>query len=128
MRYLLLLVTFLGVSPLYAQNKKIITGIVRDTSRTLLIGVTVQLKNSPIVTITDSTGHFSIESQNPDKDVLQFSSIGYQSIEQKVDANTEMQVFMLQETKSGDEVVVVAFGTQKNLRWWAQLPVSVLRK
>ncbi|MBO9620711.1 MAG: TonB-dependent receptor [Niabella sp.] len=103
----------LGNAVLFAQNKKIITGVVRDTSQALLSGVTVQLKNSPIVSVTDSSGHFAIESLNPQKDVLQFSFVGYQPVEQRVDPGKDMQVFMMQETKAGDEVVVVAFGTQK---------------
>lgn len=113
MRYLILLITLFGLSPLFAQNKKIITGVVKDTSELHLQGVTVQLKNTPIVTVTDSIGHFSIEAQNTATDILQFSSVGYQPIEQKVNADSEMLVYLVQETKTGDEVVVVAFGTQR---------------
>ncbi|SDE10145.1 SusC/RagA family TonB-linked outer membrane protein [Niabella drilacis] len=113
MRKFLLLALLMGSTVLFAQNKKIATGIVKDTSRLPLPGVTVQLKNSPIVTITDSSGHFVIESLNPEKDVLQFSFVGYRPVEEKLTLGGEMQILMTQETKTGDEVVVVAFGKQK---------------
>lgn len=98
---------------LFAQNKKMITGIIKDTSQLPLLGVTVQLKNSPIVTVSDSFGHFAIETLHPEKDVLQFSFVGYQPLEQKVIMGKMMEVFMTRETRTGDEVVVVAFGKQK---------------
>ena len=77
-----------------------------------LPGVTVRLKGSDLVKITDIDGNFEINVPN-DQAVLIFSFVGYQTIEVPVGQQSVLNVVMEEDTQGLDEVVVVGFGTQK---------------
>ncbi|WP_246581300.1 SusC/RagA family TonB-linked outer membrane protein [Echinicola shivajiensis] len=77
-----------------------------------LPGVTVRLKGTDLVKITDIDGNFEINV--PDEGgVLIFSFVGYKTIEVPVGAQSQINVVMEEDTQGLDEVVVVGFGTQK---------------
>ncbi|MFD1768357.1 SusC/RagA family TonB-linked outer membrane protein [Sphingobacterium suaedae] len=75
-------------------------------------GLTVLLKGkSQIAVSTDATGNFSIKV--PANGILVFQMIGYQTKEVPVNNQTSMQVTMSAQNTGLEEVVVVAYGTQK---------------
>lgn len=89
-----------------------VSGIVVDEAGEPLIGVAVMEKgNTTNGAATDIDGRFTLRVDNPE-DVLQFSYIGYEETEMKVSASA-MTVTMYPSSIVMDEVVFVAYGTQK---------------
>lgn len=105
-----------GLESVY-QKKDIIrvNGTVMDETNLSLPGVSITIKeNSGVGTITDSDGHFYLELHSP-KDILVFSYIGYKSKEILVGEQINLNVVLVEDSKSLDEVVVVGYGHQKKL-------------
>lgn len=78
-------------SPSWAQ-KRTISGIVTDETNEPVIGANVVIKNTTVGTITGIDGQYRIEA--PDNATLVFSFIGYNSIEEKVNGRTQINVSM----------------------------------
>ena len=94
------------------QQKKLVEGTVTDASGEPIIGANVVEKGTTNGTITDLNGKFSLEI-TPGA-LLQVSYIGYNTKDITVSSNQSILAINLSEdTQAIDEVVVVAFGTQK---------------
>jgi TonB-linked SusC/RagA family outer membrane protein len=105
-----LIALFISTISAFSQIK--VTGTVLDTKREPLIGVNITVKGSRTGTISDFNGKFNIDV--PDRQsVLVFSYIGYKTIERTIPASGQLTVILEEETQTIDEVVVVAYGTQK---------------
>ena len=79
-----------------------------------LPGVNIVVKGTQKGTATDVDGNFII--QVPDKSVtLVFSFVGYERQEIPVSSKSEINVTLISDNKSLDEVIVVGFGTQKKI-------------
>jgi TonB-linked SusC/RagA family outer membrane protein len=94
------------------QDKKLIKGTVTDqkTSNSLP-GLTVVVKGTSVGTVTDIDGKFSIMAS--EKDVLEFSFIGYSKKEVVVGNQTTINISMSEDVMGLDEVVVTGYGVQK---------------
>lgn len=94
----------------YAQVKTV-TGIVKDSqSLVVLPGVTVSASSGQN-TQTDAEGNFTIEAGASDK--LTFRFIGYTAQTLAVGNQTTLDIFLVNEDRSLEEVVVIGYGTQK---------------
>ncbi|MBC9929768.1 SusC/RagA family TonB-linked outer membrane protein [Chitinophaga qingshengii] len=114
MRGVLLLLALLcsGIAGLQAQNRTI-TGSVTDAKDGhALPGVTVQVKGTAIGTVTNASGAFTVSVQGQQR-VLRFSFVGYEEQEVTLGDKTDVRVVLKQNDKVLDEVLVVAYGTQK---------------
>lgn len=78
-----------------------------------MIGANVVVKGTTNGTVTDVDGNFTLEVSNTD--VLQVSFIGYMTREVPVKNRNILNVNLIEDTKSLDEVVVVGYGTQKKV-------------
>lgn len=94
------------------QQKMKVQGNVTDPSGEPLVGVSVKVKNSGMGAITDMDGHFSLEV--PPSAILQFSYVGFKNVEAKA-SRQEMHVTMSNSEDMLNEVVVVAYGTQRKV-------------
>ncbi len=94
------------------KTEKTVTGLVSDTEGNPLIGATVLVKGSNIGTTTDFDGSFSL-SVPDDANVLVFSYTGYETIEVQIGAQTNINVQLSIETSQLQEVVVTAFGIER---------------
>ena len=93
--------------------QKLVTGKVRDTSGTLLPGVTVVVKgNTSQGTITDANGHYSLSNVSEDV-ILVFSFVGMKSQEVPLSGKKSIDVIMAEETIGLDEIVAIGYGTVK---------------
>lgn len=107
------LIAFLIVQvSVYAQETKSIKGIVQDSLGSALSGVTIKLKNANFSTQTDGRGDFNLDNVT-NSTVLVFTSRGYIDQEVVVGNQSFLQVILKEAVSDIDEVVVVAFGTQK---------------
>lgn len=104
-----LLALILTIS-LYAQNTTV-KGTIVDETDTPLIGATVQVKNSSTGSITDFDGKFTIKSKKGA--FIVFSYIGYKTQEIKFTGQSALNIKMVPDNQTLDEVVVVGYGTMK---------------
>ncbi len=81
-----------------------------DANGEALIGVSVVQKGTGNGTVTDINGYFSLEVK-PSNTLIQFSYIGYKSLE--ISATANMNVTLREEQELLDEVVVIGYGTAK---------------
>lgn len=96
------------------QQKRQISGTVKDVYGESVIGANVTVKGQPSVgTITDIDGQFVLEV--PADAVLQVSFIGFTPQEVQVGNQHELDITLKEDMKMLDEVVVVGFGTQKKV-------------
>ena len=94
----------------FAQVKRI-QGIVVDTKGEPIIGASVGVTGTSRGTATDLDGKFSLEVTS--KESLTVSYIGYEKTEVAVGDKTQLTIVLKENQEMLDEVVVVAFGTQK---------------
>jgi TonB-linked SusC/RagA family outer membrane protein len=93
---------------------KVVTGTVNDTKGAPIPGVSVQVKGTLVVAITDENGKFRISV--PDNNAtLVFSYVGFVSQEIVVGAKTEINLRLAEQDNRMDEVVIVGYGTQKKV-------------
>lgn len=111
LRLLWLLAMTTAFSFVALGQQKTITGSVADDGGTPLSGVTVSVKGKNATTITNQSGNFSIQA-GPD-DVLSFSSVGFQSFEQRVGTSATFKINLKISSASLNEVVVIGYGTTR---------------
>ncbi len=99
---------------LQQQQLQEIRGRVVDEAGNPVQGATVQVKGSQLVTTTNATGEFVINSPD-EKLVLVISFVGYQSEEIAVSGNKPVLISLKPGNQQLGEVVVVGYGTQRKV-------------
>mgnify|MGYP002225090591 CR=1 FL=1 len=100
----------LGIaSVVYAQVQ--VTGRVVDITGEPIIGANVVLKGTGQGTITDFDGNYTIKANKGA--VITFSYIGYKTQEIKFTGQPTVNIKMVPDNQTLDEVVVVGYGTMK---------------
>ena len=92
-----------------------IRGKVTDANGDGLPGVTVLEKNTQNGTITDFDGNYQLKLQKNQNAILVFSFMGMETQEVAVNTNAKVDVVLIDDSKKLEEVVVVAYGTQKKV-------------
>ena len=111
---LLLSMIFLVSSiSLFAQEGRVISGIVKDDRGNPVAGATVLVKGSPATAVTDENGRYSITTDKKSA-VLLISSVGFTSKEIKTGDATTLDVELLTSAADMDEVVVTALGVKRD--------------
>ena len=108
---LLLLLLLLGILPLAlrAQQTRQLTGQVKDATGTTLPGVSVVLKGTTTGTTTDADGKYSLRIPERADVQLSFSYIGYVTQEVTVGSRTALDVTLVTDEKTLNEVVVIGY-------------------
>lgn len=104
----LILSLFMSVTA-FAQSK--VTGIVTDDRGEPLVGVTVKVKGGTTGTVTDVGGKFSFNVDGAS--TLTFTYVGYNPRELNVRPGDNVTVQLIINNNDLQDVVVVAYGTQK---------------
>ena len=99
----------LSTPPAVQQAKKV-SGIVQDAMGPV-IGASIKVKGTNTGVATDFDGKFTL-SVNPGSTLI-VSYIGYITKEVKVGNQTSLKIFLEEDKKLLDEVVVVGYGTMK---------------
>ncbi|UYQ95452.1 SusC/RagA family TonB-linked outer membrane protein [Chitinophaga horti] len=103
--FLMLAVLLFGsITPLLAQEKVTVSGIVSDSKAAVVLGATVVEKGTRNGVLTDETGHYRI-SVSPNA-TLVVSYVGYVSKEVKLTGNTTVNVTLAEDQRALKEVVV----------------------
>ena len=94
----------------FAQTKNV-KGTISDVDGEPLIGVNVLEENTNNGTITDFDGKYSLEVSSTQSHLV-FSYIGYETQRVAVDNRSVIDIILLEDTKSLEEVIVIGYGTQ----------------
>ena len=105
----LISVLIFSVPYLLAQQVEI-TGKVLDDENMGMPGVNVIVKGTTTGTVTDADGNYRITVPGAES-VLQFSYVGYLAEEMSVGNQTTINLSMVQDIASLEEVVVIGYGT-----------------
>ena len=92
-------------------EKQTISGVVTDERGETVIGASVTEKGTSNGTVTDINGHYELTI--PKGSTLQISYIGYLTQNVKVGHNSQVNVKLVEDAHSLDEVVVVGYGQMK---------------
>jgi len=102
-----------NISEIMAPNEVIITGSVHSaTGNKGLQGVSIIEANTNNITITNESGNFKIKVKDQNA-VLIFRYVGYKTTEVKVGSQKSINIFLEEDIKALDQVIVVGYGTQK---------------
>lgn len=93
------------------QQKRLLTGTIIDQEGEPIIGANIIEKGTTNGTVTDIDGTFSLSVS--DNAVLQISYIGYLPQEIPVSGRTKLDIVLVEDTQTLDEVVVVGYGVLK---------------
>jgi TonB-linked SusC/RagA family outer membrane protein len=93
------------------QQNASVGGVVVDDQGPI-IGATIRVKGTSHGTVTDANGHFNLGDLKRG-DILEFSYVGYATKEITYTGQSRLEVKMSSSSQNLDEVVVVAYGTQK---------------
>jgi len=105
-----LLLTFLfGLQCIVAQNIRVTGVVVGQEDGEPVIGASIMAKGTTQGTVTNYDGEFTLEVDRNARLIVSY--VGMVSQELPVQAN--MRIALLSDTQALDEVIVVAYGTQK---------------
>ncbi|GHV49602.1 SusC/RagA family TonB-linked outer membrane protein [Bacteroidia bacterium] len=93
-----------------AQQRKKITGVVKDSEGEAIIGATVAVKGSGQGTVTNFDGYFELDVA--DNATLTISFVGYTPQEIPVRGKSAFQITLSEDLKTLEEVVVIGYGTR----------------
>ncbi|MBQ8502294.1 MAG: TonB-dependent receptor [Bacteroides sp.] len=112
-KFLLLLCAMMWCSMQLFAQQVTVSGVVYDSIDETVPGASVYVKDNPTVgTITDVDGRFNLKANVGD--VLVVSFVGFDQVEQKISAsNPKLTIYLKDNSKFLDEVVVVGYGVQK---------------
>jgi TonB-dependent SusC/RagA subfamily outer membrane receptor len=96
--------------PGYAQTGTV-TGVVTDENDEQVIGAAILVVGTSRGTVTDINGRFSIDV--PANAVLQISYLGYVTQRIRASSSTSLNIKLVVDETSLEEVVVVGYGTQR---------------
>ncbi|WP_081810550.1 SusC/RagA family TonB-linked outer membrane protein [Flavobacterium daejeonense] len=110
-KYYLILIGLLFYLPVLGQQITV-KGVIKDAKTGIpLPGVSVLIKSTTNGTSTDFDGNYTIKTDA--KSTLQFSFIGYKTIEIPVNGKTTINSSLTEESNQLDEIVVIGYGTAK---------------
>ena len=101
----------LCLTTVYAKQLTV-TGRVLDEFGETAIGVSILERGTMNGVITNVEGNFSITVSDGQSAVLQFSYVGYNTVEVAVSGNNFIEVTLEPAVSNIDEVVVIGYGTQ----------------
>ena len=105
-----LLMSVLPAASLLAQNIKV-HGVVKDKTGEAIIGATVKQQGTGVGTVTDFDGNFTLDV--PANATLTVSYIGFTPQTVAVGGQSELSIFMSDDTQTLNEVVVIGYGTMR---------------
>lgn len=100
-----------GHNALSIQDGRLLSGVILDENKEPIIGATVLVRGTSVGTVSDINGEFKISVK--DGDILQISYVGFLEQIIKIKNQTNLQVVMLEDAETLDEVVVIGYGTAK---------------
>lgn len=123
-RFILFLICVASITTSYAQQMKVVRGVVVNEYNEPIIGASVQMSGTRTGTVTDLDGRFVLE-EVPENSTLLFSYIGMESTEVKLSGEFELTVTLYEDTQKLDDIVVIGYGAAKSKDLTS--PISVVK-
>ena len=98
------------VTSVSAFAQQAVSGTVTDANGETVIGATVMVKGTTNGAATDMDGKYALKNVPADATIV-FSSLGYKTVEEKVNGRSVIDVVMSGDQQLLDEVVVVGYGS-----------------
>jgi len=95
-----------------AMAQRTVTGTVQNSTGDLLVGVTVIIQGTTEGAQTDTEGKFSVIVPNNDATLI-FSFLGYETQEVSLNGRSTLDVTLVEEDLTTDEVVITALGIER---------------
>ena len=95
----------------FAQDRRVTGRITDNNDNTALPGANVVVKGTQTGVVTDANGQFSLNVATG-RDVLTISAIGYSSQDVTIGTRTTVDVALMPDIKTLNEVVVTGYGAQ----------------
>ncbi len=95
---------------LMAQNRTITGKVTAKEDGTSIPGATVSVKGTTLGTVTDVEGKYKLDVPNDPKTVLVYSFIGYKTSEMEIKTDSIINIALILNANSLNEVVVTAIG------------------
>src|SRR6476661_759099 len=106
----LILIACLSCSMAWSQTRQVTGQVTSESNREALAGVSVTLKGTSTISVTDAQGHYSIAVPQNGNAVLVFSSIGFSTVEASVTGRSTVNV-ELGNSAAALDVVVIGYQT-----------------
>ena len=94
------------------ESEGSVYGVVTDDKGEVIIGAIVTVQGTSLGTVTDSNGRYSITLPRPNV-ILNFSYIGYLTKHVRVNKSGAVNVKLMEDNITLNDVVVVGYGTKK---------------
>ncbi len=114
-----LLILLCLISSTVLAQMKTVTGTVTDEDGLPLPGVNIIIKDTNRGTQSDFDGNYAIETQNGE--IISFSYVGFVTSEIAVADQNEINITLVADISTLEEVVVVGFGTQSRRKITANI-------
>jgi TonB-linked SusC/RagA family outer membrane protein len=121
---LLVFLLFAGLQVASAQQRTVTGKVIKSIDNTPLPGVTVVVKGTTTGALTGADGSYSITVPN-DQAVLQFSFIGFNSMEAVVGTQVTVDISLDESIRQMEEVVVTALGIKRESKKLGYAATSV---
>jgi TonB-linked SusC/RagA family outer membrane protein len=95
------------------QQSKSISGVVLDENGELVIGANVSVPGTPLGTVTDLNGKFTLSNIPMDKSSIRITYLGYEPQLVSIANGNEFIVKLVPSEQVLDELVVVGYGSQR---------------
>jgi TonB-linked SusC/RagA family outer membrane protein len=116
------------IAPIKVLQQKKISGTLTDaTTGEPIIGANVIVEGTTIGTVSDITGKFTIDVPS-ENSVLTISFVGYNSERIELQGKTSLDIKLIPDIKSLEEVVVVGFGTQKKVNLTGSVGIATAKE
>ncbi|MDR1407923.1 MAG: TonB-dependent receptor [Tannerella sp.] len=89
-----------------------VKGKILDETGETIIGVNILEKGTTNGTVSDTDGNYSLIVQNGQRATLQFSYVGYNTLEEDVNSRSVIDVTLAPSVVNLGEVVAIGYGTQ----------------
>ncbi|WP_257668125.1 TonB-dependent receptor [Parapedobacter tibetensis] len=95
-----------------ARQQRVVTGKVTDEHGNPLEGVTVRVKETKTLAVTDANGEYEIHIESRGK-ILIYNMMGFDSVESPINNKSIVNISLVTAVSALDEVVVIGYGTVK---------------
>lgn len=105
---IVLLLNVLCIPSIIAQDALTISGSVKSGEE-MLPGVSISIKGTTVGTITNIEGEYTIRASA--NDILVFSFIGFNTVEEQVNGRTLININLVEELTELSEVIAIGYGS-----------------